>query len=340
MRKLLPIGIQDFSRLIEGNFLYVDKTKYILDIIEKGDCYFLLRPRRFGKSLLLSTLHEIFAGNRELFNGLYIGQSEYAWPQHPVVHLSFSSLGVDNVDDLKKTIEWTLGKHAVNYDISIDDAPTLKTKFIALIERLALKNRVVILIDEYDYPLISNITNQALAEECRQVLHDFFIVLKDLSKYIRFIFITGVTQFSKTSIFSGLNNLNDLTLKKSAAVLLGYTQEEIRHSFDSYLTAIANEQSSSIDRIMDLMREWYNGYVFAAAQKKEPVKVYNPTSILFYLEEGIVQNYWAETGTPSFIAYLIKSQRYPISEIEGLEVNQADTKLYDIGKIKFIALLW
>lgn len=231
--------------------------------------------------------------------------------------------------------------NANNYGISITDAPTLKTKFAALIERLARKNRVVILIDEYDYPLINNINNLKLAEECRQILHDFFIVLKDLNRFIRFIFITGVTKFAKTSIFSGLNSLNDITFHPKAAQLLGYTETEIKQYLDPYLKSFGEKENCSIETVISSLRQWYDGYHFVEEQshaKETNIGVYNPFSVLLALDNQKILNYWSASGTPSFLAHLIKTQDYPLAEIDGAEVHYLDTKSYELDKMKL--LLW
>ncbi len=341
--KPLPIGIQSFSRIKEGGYLYVDKTQQILNLLSMGDCFFLARPRRFGKSLLLSTLQEIFAGNRSLFDDLDIAKSSYEWTKHPVVHLSFTSMKSKHPDQLEKDIEWTLLSIAQEYGISISDAPSIKTKFIALVKRLAHTNRAVILIDEYDYPLINNLDNLPLAEECRNVLHDFFVVLKDLSDYVRFICITGVSKFSKTSIFSGLNNLNDLTLSPFTATLLGYTQKELLQNFSQYSAQFAKKHESSVEELLADLKDWYNGYQFTREELSvdgESLKVYNPYSVLLYFFNGELANYWAETGTPTFLTHLLKKERIPLSQVDGSEVNAEDTKSYDIDAIKPMALLW
>jgi Predicted AAA-ATPase len=340
MQRLLPIGIQDFSTLIEENYLYVDKTMCILDIIENGYAYFLSRPQGFGKSLLLSTLHEIFVGNRQLFKDLYIDQSTYNWTAHSVIHLSFASLKVDSADDLKRALERILAHEAASRGVDIQDAPSLKTKFTALIKRVAQKGDVVILIDDYDCPMITNIAKPTVAQECMEVLQDFLVILKDLSASIRFIFITGETRFSTTSPFSGLNNLNDLTLKQRGEALLGFTHDEVRYYFDSSLKAIAGEQSSSLEAIMGQLSEWYNGFVFTDRLEKEPVKLYNPTSLLMYLKEGTLLNYWAETHDPSRFRYLIEHQKYPISDMEGAEVNCIETVVHDTLEMPLTVLFW
>ena len=211
--------------MIKEKFLYVDKTKYIYNILESGDYFFLARPPRFGKSLLLSTVHEIFAGRRELFDSLAIAQTDYSWKEHPVIHLNFSSLSTNSPQELKADLELKLLTVAEEYKISISDAPSLKTKFYASVSRLATHTRVVVLIDDYDYPIINNIDNLPLAEECSKVLHDFFPVIKDAADYVRFVLITGVSKFSPSSAFSGLNNLIDLSLTERAALLTGFTEQ-------------------------------------------------------------------------------------------------------------------
>ena len=339
MKLKLPIGIQSFGKMIEQNYIYIDKTNYILDLIQNGSCYFLSRPRRFGKSLLLSTFHELFSGRQHLFDSLAIAQSDYSWPEHPIIHMSFSSMDVGSPQALLKSLEWNIQKHAEKYNVDVSDAPTAKTKFVALVERLAIKNSVVILIDEYDHPIINNIKNFALAEECRQELHNFLMVLKDLADSIEFIFITGVSRLSKTSIFSGLNNLNDLTLTENAALLLGYTECEIRYYFNSHLQKIAQRQKISVEVLLGQIQEWYNGYRFVEESLLEE-KMYNPTSVLFYLYNAKFLNYWASTGTPSFVAHFIKNQDYPIPEIDGSCANYNSTVTYELDRLELIPLLW
>ncbi len=297
-------GIQSFSTIMEESFIYVDKTDYIYNLIDHGRNFFLSRPRRFGKSLLLSTIKEIFSGNKKLFESLHIGHSNYEWKVHPIIDLSFSAMNTNSASLLEKDIEYNLLKIARRNAIDIEDAPSIQTKFETLIEELAVKNKVVVLVDEYDYPLINNIHNPALAEECRKVLHDFFAVRKDASEHLRFIFITGVTKFAKTSIFSGLNNLDDLSLMPEAALLLGYSHHELAHYFKDHIRSIADREKTTSETILENMRNWYNGYQFvdtATCEEATSVKVYNPFSVLLFLSHGRLLNYWAETGTPQFL---------------------------------------
>ena len=341
-KRNLPIGLQSFSTLIEDDFIYIDKTKYIYDLISTGRYYFLSRPRRFGKSLLVSTLEELFLGNRKLFKSLYIDSSDYDWQEYPVIVLNFSSMDSESPELLKQDIAWNLQTIGDQYGVDLSGAPSLKSKFKHLIFELSKKNRVSILVDEYDYPILRNIENLDVADKCRDVLRDFFATLKDttVDKKLKFIFITGISKFSKTSIFSGLNNLQDLTLDPRAAKLLGYTSDEIRSSYKDYLDEIAEKSQQTVDEIFEKIRFWYNGYQFADPVRSPDAKVYNPFSVMLYFSREEFLDYWFDTGTPAFITHLIQKQDYVISKIEGSEVNVSETKSYDVKKIKILPLLW
>lgn len=341
-KKRLPIGLQSFSRMIEEDFIYIDKTRYIYELVSDNLYFFLARPRRFGKTLLVSTLQELFLGNRSLFKSLAIDALDYLWQKFPVIAISFASMAPKSSQLLEKAIEWTLLTIAEQYGVKIDDAPTIGTKFKSLILKLAVQNKVVILIDEYDHAILKNIENPQVAEECREVLSEFFSALKDVEvdKQLRFVFITGITKFSKTSIFSGLNNLQDLTFDPRAAKLLGYTAEEIKTSYQDYLEEISVSLNRPVTEILEHIRFWYNGYVFTDPEKAQDVKVYNPFSVMLYLESRNFLNFWFDSGTPTFLMRLLEAGHYPLTSIEGSEVNIEETKSYEIKKIKLIPLLW
>jgi len=336
--KRLPIDISSFKMLIENNYLYIDKTQYIYKAITTGRYYFLSRPRRFGKSLLISTLHELFSGNRELFKDLWIAKSDYKWTEHPVINLDFSDLDISSPDELKAGLSSSLDdiakKHSI--DISAKCTPGLKLK--ALVKDLALKNQVVVLIDEYDYPLINNLDDLKIAKANQKILKNFFSVLKSLNADLRAIFLTGVTKFSKTSVFSGLNNLNDITIDENAAALLGYTKEEIEKYFSPFITEIAIKLEVPITKVKEEMQRWYNGYRFSV---DVPLNVYNPFSILYFLEKQKFWNYWFESGTPSFLMDLIKNQYKNLEDFESVEFSYDSLGTFDIvGKIPIITLLF
>lgn len=334
--RLLPKGIQSFQKM-RDKYIYVDKTKHIYDLINQGSYYFLSRPRRFGKSLLISTFKELFSGNKKLFNGLWIEQSNYVWNNYTVIQLSLSALATTTAQALYNDLVWKLEDIAFSYAIDITQAPSLQTKFTTLIEQLAKINKVVILIDEYDYPIINNIHKSEIALECRNVLRDFFSVIKDVDAYIHFVFITGVSKFSKTSIFSGLNNLEDLTLDPQAANLLGYTFEEISSNFEYYIKKIAAEKKKTIGEITEDLKYWYNGYQFSQDSQE---KVYNPYSVLLFLSSGRFLNYWFETGTPSFLLNLIKNKQFPITDLDSIQLGFDELGTIDIEDIPVATLLF
>ncbi len=341
-KRPLPIGQQSLPDMIKGDFIYIDKTHLIYDLIKNKNYFFLSRPRRFGKTLLISTMEEIFRGNRDLFTSLAIGTSDYSWQAHPVIVVSFATMAPQSATMLEERIHWALDDIAERYGVNIQSAPSLGTKFKSLILKLAVTNNVVILIDEYDAAILKNIENFEIADACREVLADFFSALKDVEvdKKLRFVFITGISKFSKTSIFSGLNNLQDLTLDPRAAHLLGYTEEETRTSYARHLEDISKKTGQSVDNILEQIKFWYNGYRFVDPTMAADPNMYNPYSVMLYLQNGVFDNYWFDTGTPSFLMRLLKAQDYPITSIEESEIHISETKSYEIKDIKLVPLLW
>lgn len=346
--KKLPIDVSDIETMITGNYIYVDKTKLIYDLITGGRLYFLSRPRRFGKSLLISTLKEIYTGNKALFKDLWIGNSGYDWVKYPVVHLDFSGISYTSVEALTADLSWKLENIAQSFAIRIEDAPSLITKLCSLVTQLALKSRVVVLVDEYDYPLLRNLHALKKAEALRDTLSSFFAALKGLDSAgcIKSIFITGVTKFSKTSIFSGMNNLNDISLDLATADLLGYSEEEIKCFFKEPITLFSKTKNLSEETIFNEMKTWYNGYTFSENPKAQ--KVYNPFSMLYYLQKQQLENYWFESGTPTFLIDLLKSH-YRTSEgfwekaggLDSIVVSRKSLGAFDIeAKLPVFTLLF
>ncbi len=334
MLRPLPIGIQTFSKIVQGGYLYVDKTPTIYRLIREGEVYFLSRPRRFGKSLLLSTLEAIFQGRRALFDGLWIAESDYNWDEHPVLHVDFSLLRVENAAELQQKLTEHLTELAAEHGITLPGSDYQK-HLRDLIRQLAARNRVVVLIDEYDKPLIDNITNVPEAQRIREVLKGFYTILKGLDRYLRFVFLTGVSKFSKVGVFSGLNNLKDITLDRRYATLLGITQEEVQRDFQDYIRAFAAQRGTSVAQLLAETRRWYDGFCFS----KDCIPVYNPFSLLLLFDARDFRNYWFETGTPTFLIKLLRAREYDVQELEQLQVNELSFSSYEVEDLAVLPLL-
>lgn len=334
MLKPLPVGISTFSKIIEQEQLYVDKTHDIYDLITTGQVYFLSRPRRFGKSLLISTLKEIFEGNRELFEGLWIYDSDYVWEKYPVVRIDFSELKVTTALELESSIEEYLDRIAQQHDVKLEGS-TCYFRFSDLIRQLAAKNQVVVLVDEYDKPLIDNLGNVEEARRIRDVLKGFYTILKGTDEYLRFVFLTGVSKFSKAGVFSSLNNLDDITTSPMFSTILGITEEELIVYFEGHLEDFAEKKGLSKGELLRQTRHWYDGFCFAA----DCQNVYNPFSLLKLFKHRHFSNFWFETGTPTFLINLIKERKYDVSLMERLEVDDLAFSSYEIGNLSVIPLL-
>jgi hypothetical protein len=335
--KNLPIRVQTFSKLIEGNYLYIDKTRDIYNLFaEGGQYYFLSRPRRFGKSLLISTLAEIFSGNKELFKGLWI-YDKIDWTPHPVIHLDLSKITFKTPELLEEALNSRIEKIAAGYKIKLDPGLFFKEKFSQLLEKMSQKQKVVILIDEYDKPMIEYVETDEIetAKEIRKVLKNFYGIIKASDAYLRFVFITGVSKFSKVSVFSDLNNLIDITLFEKFSTLLGYTQADMDRYFPPYMEQMAEKRGMSQGYLAASVRKWYNGYSWDGENF-----VYNPYSILNLFNANSFGNFWFSTGTPTFLIQLIKNQHIDITEFENLPVNSFTFDSYDIENMEIAALLF
>ena len=318
-RRKLPVGIQSFVEIRTENYYYVDKTTFVKKLIEEGKYYFLSRPRRFGKSLFLDTLRQAFLGRRELFEGLYLEESWDWSKKYPVVYISFGAGVHRSVEELQNTFQEIFLEHEKFYQVKLT-YPSIKGRFKELIEILVEKcnQKVVVLIDEYDKPILDNIHKPEVAAEIREELKNFYSVLKDADPYLKFCFLTGVTKFSKVSIFSGLNNLKDITIHPEYATICGYTQEEFEKTFSDRLEGVDLQE----------VRRWYNGYSWLG----EPV--YNPFDILLFLDTKEFRPYWFETGTPTFLIKLLTERKFFIPELEHLEVGEELIESFEIESIK------
>ena len=327
----LTTSIYTFSNLINEGFLYVDKSAGLYDLIKRNGQYFLARPRRFGKSLMISTLKAIFQGQRELFNGLAIDKQDYDWQSYPVIHLDMGSCAKSSSDDLLRVLSKEISAIADQYNIKLSEGDASE-KFKELVFLLSAKGqKVVVLVDEYDKPLLNHIGKESV-KEIQNVLKNFYSVIKTTEPYQRFALITGVSKFSKVSIFSDLNNLTDLTMQADAATLLGYTQEELEDNFGEYIEILAKAQALTKDEILEQLRIWYNGYRF---EENTPT-VYNPVSVMKCFQDKKFKNYWFETGTPTFLVDLLKKQPVDLTDVH---LVQEDFSVYEPDRLSAIPIL-
>lgn len=310
-----PIGIQTFSSIIEEGFIYVDKTAFIKRLTEGGKYYFLSRPRRFGKSLLLSTLHSYFNGDRTLFKGLDIEKMDIDWTPSPVLHFDFNSGVYDNENGLVSRLDKSLAFYEQEYGIATSTSAreNIPGRFELLIRTAySLTNRkVVILVDEYDKPLLGIEENKDLFEKNQSLIKGFFGNLKSMDRYIRFAFLTGVARFNKVSIFSDLNNLNDISMTEEYADICGWTEKELLDNFLPGIKALAEKRGEDTSETIAAMRDYYDGYLFSP----EGSKLYNPFSVLLALRNREIQPYWFETGTPTFLVKRVKAFGLDLSDM-------------------------
>lgn len=321
MNRLYPIGIQNFEKLRKGGFVYVDKTALIHRLVSTGGYYFFGRPRRFGKSLMISTLESYFEGRKDLFEGLAIEGLEKEWNVHPVFHMDLNSRNYKDVDALYGIFNQHLEKWEEVYgDEKKDRAP--EERFAYLIEKAAKQTGrgVVILIDEYDKPLIQSLDNEELQSEYRSILKSFYGNLKSCDKYIRFALLTGVTRFSRVSIFSDLNNLRDITMESEFASLCGISETELITHFESDIRELSINMNLSYEETCSLLQKKYDGYHFTGNSEG----MYNPFSVLNTFASMRIENYWFSTGTPTILVKLLQKNNYLLSDLTGNAEATAD----------------
>ena len=335
--KRLPLGIQTFRDVIEDNHVYVDKTMYIHQLISNARSYFLSRPRRFGKSLLLDTIAEVFKGSKELFKGLWIYDSGYDFKSHPVVKLDMSSLSTETTDAFRKSLleelRYFLQLEEIN---SESDMPSGLLKDLVRGLHSKYNKKVVVLIDEYDCPILDHITKVETAEANRTILRDFFKILKPLDPYIRFIFITGVTKFTKTSVFSALNSLSDITMLKNYVNICGVPVDELELYFGSHMKSLANHRRFK-DRycLRELILAWYDGYSWDGE-----TKLLNPFGLLSLFHAGQVKSFWYVSGSPKFLIDLIKNDPESVLKLQNPTICEREMDAIDIHNLDIKSLLF
>ena len=315
-----PVGIQSFAAIREGGYLYVDKTSYVHRLISTGKYYFLSRPRRFGKSLLLSTIESYYLGRRELFKGLALDSLTDDWEPHPVLHLDLNADKFDTVESLEIFLSLWLVEWEHQFGVEVPECASLSFRFGQVIRAAAQTTgrRPVILIDKYDKPLLNAIGNEELADNFRSTLKAFYGNLKSMDSYIEFAMLTGVARFSKVSIFSDLNNLRDITFQNDYAGICGITSEELERDFKVGIHTLAQVNGLSDGQTMSQLKEWYDGYHFAYNN----VDVYNPFSLMNVFAANQFDNYWFQSGTPTFLVRVLEKHPMQLRRISGFRIGK------------------
>jgi len=324
LNRILPLGIQDFEKLRKEGCLYVDKTILLYNLTRTNSPFFLSRPRRFGKSLFLSTLKVFFLGKKELFKGLKINDLETDWIEYPVIYLDFSKTFYENIQSIYDVLDNLLSEY--ENELNIKELPSqFSIRFENIIKGLKNKTKknVVVLVDEYDKPLLDTIDNPDLNEKIRNLLKGFYGILKGNDKNLRFLFITGVTKFSKVSVFSDLNHLTDISLNDNFAEICGITENELIENFKPEIKALAEKQNLTYEETLAALKKHYDGYYFSPSS----IGIYNPFSLLNTLFSKDFLKYWFKSGTPTFLIKLLKSKNFNILDFEKnifISVNSID----------------
>lgn len=336
--KILPVGVQNFESLIRDGFLYVDKTEQIWRLTHTGRHYFLARPRRFGKSLLLSTIEAYFEGKKELFNGMFIQRLESEWSCYPIFHIDLSPENYSSTEILNARLDWHLSRWEAIYGKE-DVERSISVRFENCIMRAVKQtgNRVIVLVDEYDKPILSSIGDSELQNEMRTILKSFYGVLKSQDGNIRFSLLTGVTKFSKVSIFSDLNNLNDISRDRRYYDICGLLQSEMDSVLSPYIQVFAQANNCTAEKVSNTLQRMYGGYRFTAIKQPD---LYNPYSVLTALDKREYGNYWFETGTPNYIVELLKRNDYTLSDLTMMPVDSAVLDSKDDNGQSIVPLLF
>ena len=332
-----PIGIQDFEKIRRDGYVYVDKTPQMWKMVSEGSYYFLSRPRRFGKSLMVSTLESFFSGKRELFKGLYVDTVEWDWQQYPILHLDLNVKKYEAKEDLDKVLNRHLELWEQAYDSPYGDRD-LEERFLQVV-RLAYEKtgrQVVILVDEYDKPLLQAIDNDELQTEYRSTLKPFYGVLKTCDRYIKFAFLTGVTKFGKVSVFSDLNNLEDLTMLPQYNEVCGIYEDELYQYFDESIDELASKNHITKEACYERLRHNFDGYHFNV----DTIGIYNPFSLLNTLKNQTFRDYWFETGTPTFLVYQLQKTNYPLEMLTREELFEDMLNSIDVMDDNPLPLLY
>ena len=335
---IYPIGRQNFENLRNDGCVYVDKTALMYKLVKEGSVYFMSRPRRFGKSLLLSTLEAYFTGKKELFKGLAIEQLEKDWFVYPVLHLDLNAEKYDNIEELNNILQTYMRQWEEIYGSREADNTSLSMRFRAIIRAAKEKTgrNVVVLIDEYDKPILQAIGNEPLQNEFRKTLKAFYGVLKSADADLKFALLTGVTKFGKVSVFSDLNNLNDISMSPRFHDICGITDEELHNIFDSEIQLLADNNGQTKEEAYATLKRNYDGYHFTDSVNG----IYNPFSILWTLNEKRYGSYWFNTGTPTYLVELIKKADFNIEELSNYIASEDQLNSIHVDDIDPIPVLY
>ena len=317
--KKLPIGVQNFESLRKDGYFYVDKTSHVYNLVNRGRYYFLSRPRRFGKSLLLSTIEAYMQGKKELFEGFAIYELEKEWVKHPIFHLDLNSQKYDTPESLEYVLEDALAYWESLYGAN-ESEKSFSLRFQGVIRRACEKTgqRVVILVDEYDKPMLQAIGNEELQKAFRNTLKPFYGCLKSMDGYIKLGFLTGVTKFGKVSVFSDLNNLDDISMDERYIDICGISEQELQHHFREDIEELGAKLKLSYEDTCNILKEQYDGYHFC----EDSIGMYNPFSLLNTFKKNKLGSYWFETGTPTYLVELLQLHNYSLEKMSQIETDE------------------
>ncbi len=344
----LPLGLQTFSELREENYVYIDKTEHIYRLIQTKHTFFA-RPRRFGKSILCSTLSSLFQGKKELFEDLWITKNtDYSWPTHPVIYIDFGKINIETPETFRQSfmleIRRTVTLESL-IEIEITNPGTmLQDVMLQLVQKYENK-KVVLIIDEYDRPILHHLTNPDSLQEMQSIVQNFYTCIKAMDQYLRFLFVTGITRFSKTNLFSGFNQISDISMDPQFAHLVGYTDEEINTTLAEHMNKAAQESGKSLENFKDQTKLYYNGYRFwknapAGKPQTDLARVYNPYSMMHNLNNPTFEYYWFESGTPTFLINLFKRDRYQVESFDNLSISEEELGAFEPETLPLNTLLY
>ncbi|MEN0051339.1 MAG: AAA family ATPase, partial [Bacteroidota bacterium] len=333
----LPISTKTFEHIISEGMVYVDKTAFVWKLSQEGKYYFLSRPRRFGKSLLISTLKSFFEGHKDLFKGLFIANKEKEWKKHPIIFIDYSLIEYrKGVEIFEQSLLNYIANTGQEYGIVLQQKATIAEAFTELIKRLHEQyGKVVILVDEYDKALADTLNDKVKFKDNREVLRGLYGVMKGLDDYLRFVMLTGVSRFAKVSVFSGMNNLKDISLSEEFNEIVGFTQKELEHYFSDYLKQVQEKFGTTSPTLKESIRKKYNGFSWDGKNK-----LYNPYSILNFLTDKAFRNYWFSSGTPNFLVNLIKEQQQLPEKLENIKVTDLEGNTTQIEKLPLLPILF